>query len=489
MRLLRLATLVALGATGLATLACRPAASLQASTTGARSTGADDAAAPDIRAIAREAYVYGVPMLAQYEALHALSIDTGTARYAGPFNHLGHAADVPGPPDPGDAAPDADMPASFAALNLRAEPVVISVPAVEPQRYMVLQVMDLYAYNVAYIGSRSTGNSGGHFLVAGPDWQGAMPAGIRQVIRIETRLARVVGYTQLLGAADLPRVRRIQASYAIQPLSRFLGTAAPAAPPPVDWPAPLGSAAMRTSPAFFAQLAFLLQFAPPPPGEGALRARLAQIGIVPGQPLAVATLPRATLQALQGGMADGQREIDQRRAALAGRSDTLFGSRDVLDNDYVARAAGSQSGLGTLSREEALSPRYDTDADGVSLDGSAQDYVVRFGKDALPPVHAFWSLSVYPLPGQAGVAEPIHRYQFDGSMLPQPRRDADGGLTLYLQHRTPGKDKQANWLPIPNGPFVAAMRYYWPAQALLDNHWTPPRVERASALHTTGALP
>ena len=487
MRLLRLATLVALGATGLATLACRPAASLQASTTGPGSTGAnDDPASPDIRAIAREAYVYGVPMLAQYQALHALSIDTGTAQYAGPFNHLGHLARVPGP---GDAAPGADMPASFATLDLRAEPVVISVPAVEPQRYMMLQVMDLYAYNVAYIGSRSTGNSGGHFLVAGPDWQGPVPAGIRQVIRIETALARVIGYTQLLGAADLPRVQRIQAGYALQPLSRFLGTPAPAAPPPVDWPAPLGSEAMRTSPAFFAQLAFLLQFAPPPPGEGALRARLAQIGVAPGRPLAVATLPRATLQALQGGMADGQREIDQRRAALAGRSDTLFGSRETLNGDYVAHATGSQSGLGTPSREEALLPRFDTDADGVPLDGSAQDYVLHFGKDALPPVHGCWSLTVYALPGQALVSNPIHRYQVDASMLPRLQRDADGGLTLYLQHHAPGKDRQANWLPIPRGPFVAAVRYYWPAPPLLDNHWTFPPLERAPERRMTGALP
>ncbi|WP_411851151.1 DUF1254 domain-containing protein [Stenotrophomonas sp. LGBM10] len=456
--------------------ACGPTPQRQATSAGDRTaTLRPTAADQEIRAIAREAYVYAVPLLASYQTLHAVSIDTGTPQ----FNTLHNTARVLTPADTAWVTPNADTPGSFAGLDLRAEPVVISVPPMAADRYFVLQLMDLYTYNFAYIGSRTTGNNGGHFLVAGPGWHGTVPAGITQVIPAETQLVNLVGRTQLFGPDDLDTVQRIQAGYRIQPLSAFTGAPPPPPPAPLQaWPAPLDPARSRSSPVFFEQVAFLLRFAPVQPSETALRTRMARIGIDPASPLVVASLPPATVQALADGMADGQREIDQRRAAMAGRSDTLFGARDVLKNDYVARATGTQVGIGTNSREEALSPVYENDADGAPLDGSRHRYTLRFPPGGLPPVNAFWSLTMYGLPRQLLVANPINRYRINSAMLPDLKRDADGGITLYLQHAPPPADRRHNWLPAPDGPFMATMRYYWPRHTLLDGQWTSPSIER-----------
>jgi hypothetical protein len=191
-------------------------------------------------------------------------------------------------------------------------------------------------------------------------------------------------------------------------------------------------------------------------------------------------MPPRLRQVMQEGMHDGQNDIDKHRVALAGRTDTLFGDRRTLRNDYLARATGAQVGLGTDSREESLSTVLATDMAGLPLDG-AQAYTLRFAPRALPPVNAFWSVTLYRLPGQSVVANPIQRYVIDSTMLPALKRDRDGGLTLRIQHQAPAKGGQANWLPAPAGPFMLALRYYWPKPGLLDGSWQTPQVQRAGS--------
>ena len=226
--------------------------------------------------------------------------------------------------------------------------------------------------------------------------------------------------------------------------------------------------------------AFLLQFAQPPhPSEAALRNRFAEIGVVPGKPFDASNLSPELQAALKEGMADGQKEIDTRRASLGGKTDQLFGDRAFLKNDYVARATGTQVGIGANSRNEALYPILDKDTDGQPLDGSSHHYTLRFAKGQLPPVNAFWSVTMYDLPKQLLVKNAIHRYLINSPMLPNLKTDPDGALTIYIQADSPGKDKESNWLPAPKGPFVVFMRYYWPKQALLDGQWKTPPIERA----------
>lgn len=447
--------------------------------TGSQSVGIQGVTAQQARSIAREAYLYGTPMVASYQTMHAFSIDKHNPQYKGPFNHVNNIARVFTPEDTAFVTPNSDTPYSFAVLDLRAEPVVITVPPMEQRRYFVLQLMDLYTYNFAYIGSRATGNGGGRFLVAGPRWKGKVPPGITKVITSETELVNVVGRTQLFNPADLENVKRIQSRYKIQPLSAFLKRPAPRAPVAVDWITPISPAQMRTSLEFYEQLAFLMQFAPTHPTEKWLRERFASIGLKPGEPFDTEGLNPALRRALQEGMHDGQNDIDKNRAALDGKTDTLFGDRATLKNDYLSRATGTQVGIGANSRVEALYPVLEKDSKGQTLDGR-NNYTLRFAPRSLPPVNAFWSMTMYRLPEQLLAPNPIKRYLINSPMLPSLKKDPDGGLTLYIQAGSPGKAKEANWLPAPPGPFMVTMRYYWPKPALLDGKWVSPVIQRAA---------
>jgi hypothetical protein len=177
-------------------------------------------------------------------------------------------------------------------------------------------------------------------------------------------------------------------------------------------------------------------------------------------------------------MADGQREIEARRVASGGDVSNFFGTRAFLHNDYVARATGAQMGIGANSREEALYPLYEKDSNGLPLDGSKDRYTLHFAKGDFPPVNAFWSLTLYNLPQQLLVRNPINRYLINSPMLPNLKLDPDGGLTVYIDSDSPGKDKEPNWLPAPKAPFMLAMRYYLPKPELLNAGWKSPPVVR-----------
>ena len=432
----------------------------------------------EARSIAKDAYIYGVPMVAQYKTMYAYSIDKSGRQYMGPFNTILNIARVFTPDDTAFVTPNSDTPYSFAGLDLRAEPVVITVPKMEKNRYFVFQLMDLYTFNFAYIGTRTTGNDGGSYLIAGPEWKGDIPKNVTKVFTAETEFVSVVGRTQLFSPADLGNVKKIQAEYKVQPLHEFAHTPAPPAAPAVDWPKPI-SQAQQQSLDFFNQLAFLLQFCMPPnPSEVEVRQSFKRIGIEPGKTFNPSAFSPEIQQALKGGIDEGQQAIDAKRTSTGGKTDALFGSREFLKNDFLARATGTQMGIGANSRDEALYPILDKDSDGQPLDGSKAKYTLHFAKGAFPPVNAFWSITMYDLPSQLLVKNPINRYLINSPMLPSLRRDPDGGITFYIQADSPGPVKQSNWLPAPKGPFMLTLRYYWPKPELLNGDWKSPSVQR-----------
>ncbi|NSZ66949.1 DUF1254 domain-containing protein (plasmid) [Agrobacterium tumefaciens] len=427
--------------------------------------------------IAREAYVYGVPMVSDYATIYAFSINTKSPEYKGPFNTVLNIARVFTPEDKGFVTPNSDTPYTFMGLDLRAEPMLITVPKMEANRYFVFQLMDLYTFNFDYIGTRTTGNEGGTYMIAGPDWAGATPTGVTKVIKSETQFVNVIGRTQLFNPDDLDNVKKIQAGYKLQSLSEFEGkTRLPE--PKTDWIRPIPPADQKTDPRFYEVLAFLLQFTPTHPSEVETRSRFEQLGLKAGDVFEVATLPSEMQAALKEGMKEGQKDIDDRRAKTQGDSSSLFGTREFLKNDFVARAAGTQVGIGANSREEAIYPIYEKDSHGAPLDGSKGNYTLRFKGGDFPPVNAFWSLTMYDLPGQLLVANPIKRYLINAPMLPDLKKDADGGVTIYIQNKSPGADKESNWLPAPEGPFMLAMRYYLPKPELLNGEWKSPVVNK-----------
>ena len=304
---------------------------------------------------------------------------------------------------------------------------------------------------------------------------------MEEVIRSETDFVLAAYRTQLFGPDDLDNVKKIQAGYKAAPLSAFLDQAAPTAAPVIDFIKPLTPDEEKTSLEFFNILNFILQFCPTDPSETELMAHFAKIGVGVGKTFDATTLAPEVKTAIEQGMADAWVDLENLRKQIdAGKvtSGDLFGTRTYLKNNYLYRMAGAVLGIYGNSKQEAMYPVYAVDAAGQKLDG-ANRYTVRFAPGQLPPVNAFWSLTMYNLPQSLLVANPINRYLLNSPMLPEFVKDADGGLTFYVQNESPGKDKEANWLPAPKGPFFIAMRLYWPKPEALDGTWKQPPMTKA----------
>lgn len=435
------------------------------------------------RAIAKEAYIYGFPLVDNYRVLYSYFVDQKSADYKSPWNVLYNNARVFTSADKAIQTANSDTPYSNLGADLRTEPLVITVPAVPKDRYYSLQFIDLYTFNFAYVGSRSTGNKAASYLLVGPSWQGDTPAGIKDVIRSETELAFVLYRTQLFEPDDIENVKKLQAGYKVEPLSAYLGQPSPTAAAKIDFFKPLDAKEQRSSPAFFNELNFLLQFCPMHPSEKDVMARFAKLGIGATGSFDFARLAPELQQAVKDGMADAWKEFDEFKATQldTGKLTSAegFGTRAHLQNNYLFRMASAVLGIYGNSKEEAIYPVYFVDSEGEALDAAKGNYMLRFPPDQLPPVNSFWSLTMYELPASLLTSNSIDRYLINSPMLPDLKRDPDGGISLYLQHESPGKELESNWLPAPAGPFFAVMRLYWPKAEALNGSWKSPALERA----------
>jgi hypothetical protein len=436
----------------------------------------------EARAIAKDAYVYGFPMVDGYRIQHAYFVNRENPEFKAPWNQIRNIPRVFTPDDKAVQTPNSDTPYSMLGLDLRAEPMVLTVPEIEKERYFSIQLVDLYTHNFDYIGSRATGNDGGSFLIAGPGWKGETPKGVKRVIRSETEFVFAIYRTQLFNPGDLDNVKKVQAGYKAQPLSAFLGQPAPTAAPAIDFITPLTPETQKTSLEFFQILNFILRFCPTVPSETALMERFSKIGVGAGKSFDANILTPEVKHAIEQGVADAWKEFgDFKRTEIdSGKvtSGDILGTRAFLKNNYLYRMSAAILGIFGNSKAEAMYPIYTVDAAGEKLDAAKHRYTLRFAPGQLPPVNAFWSVTMYELPSSLLVANPLNRYLLNAPMLPQFMRDADGGLTLDIQNDSPGKDKEANWLPAPKGPFWMAMRLYWPRDEAMEGKWTAPPLKR-----------
>jgi hypothetical protein len=347
------------------------------------------------RAIAKDAYIYGFPMVDSYRIQYSYFVNKEDAEYKGGWNQIHNTARVYTPEDKAVQTPNSDTPYSTLGADLRTEPLVLTVPPIEQDRYYSLQFVDAYTYNVAYAGSRTTGNGGGKFLLAGPNWKGDKPQGIKEVIR-----------------SDTDNVKKIQAGYQVAPLSVYLNQPAPAQAPPIDFVPPLPPDQERTSPQFFEILNFALRFAPVLPNEKAMRDRFAQIGIGSDGSYNADKLSPEMREAIEGGMADAWAELDKLKKDKVDTGEVgsaqFFGTADDLKGNYLYRMAGAVFGIYGNTAAEALYPGLLNDSSGAPLTG-ANNYTVKFAPGQLPPVNAFWSLTMYELPQSLLVANSINR--------------------------------------------------------------------------------
>jgi len=442
-------------------------------------------AAPSIaetKAIAEEGFIYGLPIVMNYAVMYEYAVDKNSTQFKAPFNEINNEARVYTYKDTAIVTPNSDTPYSILWMDLRSEPMVLSVPAVEKSRYYSVMLCDGNTFNYGYIGSRATGPEAGDYLVAGPDWKGETPAGIKKVFRSSTQFSVAAYRTQLFNPADMPNVVKIQAGYKVQPLSAYLKQPAPPAAPAINFPK-IDKEMVKAN--FFDYLDFALQFAPPGPEEKEIRAKLARIGIGAGKSFDFKDLSLEHKAEVGLGMKGGDEKVE--KYLVAGQKDingwkvgSLFGDRDFYHGDWIKRAAAAKGGIYGNDAAEATYPMTKTLANGEILDASKHDYTLTFTKDQFPPVNAFWSVTMYDGKTQLLIENPINRYLINSPMLSAMNKNPDGSLALHIQKASPGKAKEANWLPAPDGPVYLVMRLYWPKDtppSILppgEGTWKPP---------------
>jgi hypothetical protein len=433
----------------------------------------------DAYAIGLEAYTYAYPMVLM-ETTRRVSTNAGAeGRLRAPVNQFSHMKTYPDATFKDVVRPNADTLYSPLWFDVGKEPLIITLPKTAG-RYHVVPIMDMWTDVFAALGTRTTGNDGGIVALVGPHWQGTLPKGMRMV-RSPTEMGWIIGRIQTNGAADYDHVHALQASYAATPLSAWGKPQAPAAlksDPTIDMKTPpVEQVAKMTPAAVCALFAETLKHNPPHASDYAVLARIERVGLVPGQSFDLAAADPAVQRGLTRAAADAwQRIVNRRKGVALTRNNwvALGNALGVYGNDYLQRAFIAFAGLGALPPEEAIYPMAPLDSDGKPLTGASR-YVLHFDKDQIPPADAFWSLTMYGA-DQFFVANPIDRFAIgDRDKL---TFNADGSLDLYIQKENPGSDKEANWLPAPDGPFSMNLRLYLPRRPALEGSWIAPPVKR-----------
>jgi len=426
-----------------------------------------------IRAGAK-AYLYGVPLV-----IMDLTRSQSAAQ-VGPENQLRRVRQFPDARFKGVVRPNVDTLYTTAFIDMAGGPWLFEM-APNDQRYEVMPFMDAWTNVYAAPGTRVSGVGGGRYLLVGPTWQGSVPPGMR-LLRSPTRSVWLIGRTQTNGAADYPLVHRLQDGVTLRrwPADAIDASAAAAAEPvwqpsaEVARPPVLQLQAL-SSEAYFTRLAALMVDNPPAAADGPMLARLASLGIVPGQPLQWSLRDRWCV-ALGRWAADFKvaRELKKPRQLLRGWA-TPPANLGQYGTDYATRAAVALVGLGANLPADAIYPNAQVDAQGAALDGSHR-YRLHFKAGELPPVRAFWSVTAYGADDYL-IDNPLQRHALgDRDALAY---NADGSLDLWIQAAAPPADQQRNWLPVRAGaPFLLNARLYGPREAALTGSWSMPAVER-----------
>jgi hypothetical protein len=427
-----------------------------------------------------QAYIYAYPMI-MMEITRRVGTNVEAPR--GPFapmNQFAHLRVFPDHTFKEVVRPNADTLYSVVWFDVSKEPQVLSVSDTGG-RYYMLPMLDMWTDVIAAPGSRTSGTKAANFAIVGPRWQGDLPDGVERV-RSPTNVGWIIGRTQTNGTADYENVHGIQDGYKLTPLSQLGKPSIPPTEVPVNstWdmktPPPVQVAKMSAK-AYFELFAKLLKDNPPHELDWNMVEHLTQIGIIPGEEFDFSKLSAETQKTLERAVGDAQKMIAEKNTVEAVNGWQT--ARELMGNygtSYLQRAFVALIGLGANVPEDAVYPMSFVDSEGQPYDGSNR-YVIHFEKGEFPPVRGFWSLSMY---GEEMyfVDNPIRRYAIgDRDKL---EFNKDGSLDIYIQHASPGKDKESNWLPAPQGDFDLVLRAYWPMFEVLTGGWNPPAVKRVN---------
>ena len=433
--------------------------------------------------IATLAYIWGFPLVTLERQFNFVtSPNVPPAPLRGPANSISCARDLANASFTDQVTPNTDTLYCMGQLDLRKEPVVIVVPPIR-DRYNVFQFLDAYTNSYDYLGQRTSGGTGGTYLIVGPDWNGQVPEGMIKMWS-PTNLVWLINRILVKGQSDLPNVHSIQDKIIVQPLSVFQGNATTTSQPAVTQvnaskEIPIGPQPSLIAPTgikIFDEIGAAMIGNPPNPPDPVLVTKLASIGIGPSK--TPSTDANDTVKAaLQTGITEGQKMIDARVANFGTVVNGWLANAQTgsYGTDYLFRATNTQYGIGTNIGQEAFYPATFTDIEGKPLNGN-NSYQIHFEPGQTPPVNAFWSFTMYDNKGLL-IDNPINRYSI-GTYTEGLKNNKDGSLDIYIQNASPGPDKESNWLPSAKGGFSLAFRMFLPQPQVLDGTWQFPLVQK-----------
>ena len=452
---------------------------------GASAASAQSLTPSEAKAIGEDAYIYGYSLITtQVTRVQMTNVDKVEANMHAPMGEFANVKRYPPADYRGVSAPNADTLYSLAWLDL-SEPQVFSHPDMG-KRFYLFEMTDLWMTDFETPGTRSTGDKAAIYLITGPGWNGTVPDGIKQ-IKSATRYMVILGRTYADGTdEDYKTVNALQAQYKITPLSAY-GKPYTFKAPPVN---PKPGFSMTDAPqtvilgmdtaTYFNMMAKLMGgAAPPAPEDAPMLARMAKIGLVPGQPFDIAKLDPAVQAVLKDLPKTALQHIEDNKNMLGEIVNgwVITKGLGIYGTEYLKRAVVAAFGWPANRQEDAVYPYTEVDGTGQKLSG-AHKYTLTFAKGETPPVNGFWSITMYEIDkGWWFVPNALNK--FTVSPRNNLKANADGSVTLYFQNASPGKDKEANWLPAPKGEFIPMLRMYWPkdqSPSILDGSWKPPPV-------------
>jgi hypothetical protein len=434
----------------------------------------------EARELAVEAYIYLYPLVTMDVTRRQMTnVEPGKATGRGPMMTVTNVRTFPPVEFRDVVRPNFDTLYSLAWFDLTEGPAVLSMPD-SAGRYYLLPLLDMWTDVFACPGARTTGTGAGRFALVPPGWTGSLPEGVTR-IDAPTPYVWMIGRTQTNGPADYDAVNAFQDGLQITPLSESGGAAQPKPfeiDPSVDMQTPpLRQVNDLPGPDYFTYAAELMKLHPPHITDQAVVARMRWLGLDVGESFDPETVDAVVHKALHDAPATALAAMNAKVPTLARvvngwqlNTDTM----GVYGNYYIKRAIIAMIGLGANQVSDAIYPLGPVDSDGQPLDGT-NNYILHFAQSEIPPTKAFWSVTLYDNEGFQ-VANPLDRFAI-GDRDPLIYND-DGSLDLYVQHASPGPDKEANWLPAPAGPFNLTARLYWPKPQVLDGSWAPPGIRQ-----------
>lgn len=455
-----------LAAAVLASVVAVPAADAQ------RAKAADKpvpvASAADAKNIAADAYLQTFPLLQTARELDRQMNSADAPDYVGKFNVFRHQDGLPSPKDASVRRKSYDAPYSWAWLDVRAEPVVLQLPAVPAGRFVVVQLYDLWGNNLLHVDAALGNGKPVNVAVAGPDWKGGQPRGVAKLVRADSALVGVTGRTAAAAPGDAASVAALVQQFQIVPLSHFAKTKPPKALPPIAVPA--WDDAKADSGAFIGYVNALLPYVRLDAAEQVAFRRYEGIGMVAGKPWDPAKMDSAVVAAIDAGVNDARTRLEKAMADARGAVDPV-GTREAFGGDVMKRSISAGFDLHRVAKSEIIELPITGDGGGDPYEKGAK-YRLVFPAGQLPPVDGFWSLEMISVPDVRYRDNPINRYVID-SRMPGLKSNPDGSLEIAIQRESPGPELESNWLPSPDAGFSLTLRLYAPKQAAIEGTWKP----------------